>query len=384
MTSTKTHQQDVVAANREIERLKQKYSTVVSGALTAISNGTISQQSFFDLQRIGAEYFNYAERFVAESSLLGAHENGIWAKNFAEDCAALLESLSLHFQLLRQIANLLHISQAEPSTNAYASMQRMVTLYLDKQQTEKLKDLFITTQLPAGGFNKPEAKMLKNGNKWQWPMVWGIGFTCAIIVLAIFFPNPTKFQYVIFRLVITIAISGLAATSLNGVIEVKFGKWLTATGTFAIFVIVFFYNPAALVVEEIPEVKKQPSVVAAAPVILSTNKNSSVPHEKKTIIKDASKQNRKSNFQEDRPKLPITVPVSSSKLMLLPGFWISSVSSTKIGTSAGSIKFFTQENGPVYIDEDMEYTAVTFKNHNYRLSVKFSPQGQALLTLANI
>lgn len=384
MSSTKTHQQDVVAANREIERLKQRYSAVVNAVLTAISAGTISQQSFFDLQRTGAEYFNYAERFVAESSLLGAHENGIWAKNFAEDCAALLESLILHFQLLRQTANLLQISQAEPSTNAYASMQRMVSLYLDKHQAEKLKELFITTQLPAGGFNKTEAEMLKTGNKWQWPMVWGIGFTCAILVLAIFFPNPTKFQYIVFRLVITIAISGLAATSLNGVIEVKFGKWLTATGTFAIFVIVFFYNPAALVVEEIPEVRKTPPSVVAPPVISSVTRNSSAPREQITIKKNEGKQNRKSNFQEDMPKLPITIPVSSSKLMLLPGFWISSVSSTKIGSSAGSMKFFTQENGPVYIDEDMEYTTVTFKNRNYRLSLKFSPQGQALLTLANI
>lgn len=74
---------------------------------------------------------------------------------------------------------------------------------------------------------------------------FGVGFLVALLVLAIFFPNPSPFQYFVFRSVLSLAASGFA-TMLPGFLEVKFAKWLRATGAVAIFVIVYFLNPAEL------------------------------------------------------------------------------------------------------------------------------------------
>jgi hypothetical protein len=76
---------------------------------------------------------------------------------------------------------------------------------------------------------------------------FGIVFVITMLALAVWVPNPTPFQYTVFRIVLALATAGLAAT-IPGFIEVTFPNWIRAGGALAVFVIVFFYNPASLVV----------------------------------------------------------------------------------------------------------------------------------------
>lgn len=74
-------------------------------------------------------------------------------------------------------------------------------------------------------------------------------FTVVLIGLAIAFEHPTNFQMFIFRFVASM-VAGCAGVILTGFVEVRFGKWLRAGGAFALFVIVYFLNPAQLVEEQ--------------------------------------------------------------------------------------------------------------------------------------
>lgn len=76
--------------------------------------------------------------------------------------------------------------------------------------------------------------------------IFGVIFIIALIILAIAFPQPTSFQYTVFRIVLALAAAG-AAAMFPGFIEVAVPGWLRAGGALAVFVIVFFYNPASLV-----------------------------------------------------------------------------------------------------------------------------------------
>ena len=76
---------------------------------------------------------------------------------------------------------------------------------------------------------------------------FGVVFAVALLVLAIMFPTPTPFQYLVFRIVLAMAVSGVAAM-IPGFLEVNVPGVVRAGGALAVFVIVFFYNPAALVV----------------------------------------------------------------------------------------------------------------------------------------
>jgi hypothetical protein len=73
-------------------------------------------------------------------------------------------------------------------------------------------------------------------------------FVVALLVLAIAFPNPTPFQYNVFRIILALAAAGFAAT-IPGFISVEIGTWLRAGGALAVFAIVYFYNPAQIVAQ---------------------------------------------------------------------------------------------------------------------------------------
>ncbi len=76
---------------------------------------------------------------------------------------------------------------------------------------------------------------------------FGVVFVITLLALAIAVPNPTPFQYNVFRIVLALAAAGVAAT-IPGFIQVTVHIWLRAGGALAVFAIVFFYNPASLVV----------------------------------------------------------------------------------------------------------------------------------------
>lgn len=85
--------------------------------------------------------------------------------------------------------------------------------------------------------------------------MFGLSFLIALLVLPIFFPNPTPFQYTTFRIILSLAASGVAAL-VPGVIDLNMGvgtkNYIRAGGALAVLVLTFFANPAQLVVENPP------------------------------------------------------------------------------------------------------------------------------------
>ena len=80
---------------------------------------------------------------------------------------------------------------------------------------------------------------------------FGVIFVIVLVVLAVLFPSPSPFVYLVFRVVLALAAAGVAAV-LPGFINVEVSPTGTgairAGGALAIFVIVYFFNPAKLIV----------------------------------------------------------------------------------------------------------------------------------------
>jgi hypothetical protein len=76
--------------------------------------------------------------------------------------------------------------------------------------------------------------------------IFGVVFVVVLIVLAIAFPNPTPFQYTVFRVILALASAGVAAM-IPGFLEIEVPNWIRAGGALAVFIVVYFYNPASLV-----------------------------------------------------------------------------------------------------------------------------------------
>lgn len=244
-----THEQDVVKAKTEIADLKSIYMDSIKSFVNAQrSNDPTLEEKFLVVQQSGNAYFNFIENFVGDSDLLGAHENRHWVIGFAEDCFAALESLIGHFQLVRSYINKSNpslLQSIEPSATAYANMQRMVIKYLAKDNVTNIKEKFESGKLPIYGFNNNKVLIMNKKTQTLISFSFGVVFVIVLLVIAFTTPDPTDFQYTIFRIVLSLAAGGVVA-AFPGFIEVTFGKWLRSGGALAVFVLVYFYAPAAI------------------------------------------------------------------------------------------------------------------------------------------
>jgi len=89
--------------------------------------------------------------------------------------------------------------------------------------------------------------LMTKGTQKLLAYIFGVVFTIVLLAIAFATPNPTAFQYTVFRIVLALAAAGMAAM-IPGFLQATISTWLQAGGALAIFVIVYFYSPAALVV----------------------------------------------------------------------------------------------------------------------------------------
>ena len=242
-----TQEQDVVAAKNRIAHLKGEYLAALTKAVNPDAPRLADYRDVvLECQQRGNAYFNCAEEFVGNSDLLGAHRSGLWAQGFAEDCAEILRSLPAHVQFLKAaFAHLpgLDAKSAVPGPTAFANMQRMVVAYLGPAISKQLEKQFIADGLPIYGFKNAAGHPMSKALSTILAFVFGVVFVTALLAIAWNKPDPSEFQYTVFRAVLAIAVAGVAAV-IPGFIEVKISNWVVAGGALAVFIVIYFWNPA--------------------------------------------------------------------------------------------------------------------------------------------
>lgn len=167
MSAVQTHQQDVVRATNQLAQLRDAYMSDLAAYRASLDPPMQRLPLVLKVQQSGNAYFNFAEDFVANSDLLGAHECVIWAQGFAENCAAILESYPMHFDFLlaafRAADPNLDRKTIQPTSTAFANMQRMVVRYLTDEKRVALESAFLDAGLPIYGFEN-EAKVIMSKN----------------------------------------------------------------------------------------------------------------------------------------------------------------------------------------------------------------------------
>lgn len=92
---------------------------------------------------------------------------------------------------------------------------------------------------------KIEEKLMTKSNERKLALTFGVIFVAAILAIALFFPEPTDFQYTVFRIVLALAAAGFVSMT-PGFLEARVGNFVRGGGALAAFVIVYFFAPAAL------------------------------------------------------------------------------------------------------------------------------------------
>ena len=88
--------------------------------------------------------------------------------------------------------------------------------------------------------------MLKRAMQQQIAFAFGLLFVIVLLGLALAIPSPTDFQYTVFRIVLALAAAGVAAM-LPGFLSVDISAGIRAGGALAVFIIVYFFSPAQMV-----------------------------------------------------------------------------------------------------------------------------------------
>ena len=124
--------------------------------------------------------------------------------------------------------------------------QKAASLNIGPQEKALVAGFVTATVVAAkqGGIKVPKQQ------NWEKPVIvaLGVSFLITMIVLAIWYPEPSNFQYNIFRTILAIMIAAVAAI-IPGFLDVKLGGWLRAGGALAVFVIVYFFSPASLAIQ---------------------------------------------------------------------------------------------------------------------------------------
>lgn len=115
-----------------------------------------------------------------------------------------------------------------------------------------VEDLVLSVGYQVGK-NTAEAKMNKAKQHERWAAYgFGAAFALIMLLVALWVPNPTAFQYFVFRALLAVAAAGVAAF-IPGFLEVEISKIVRAGGAIAVFVLVYFFSPAQLLAPEKPE-----------------------------------------------------------------------------------------------------------------------------------
>ncbi|MCI5162514.1 MAG: DUF1566 domain-containing protein [Candidatus Electrothrix sp. AX5] len=109
--------------------------------------------------------------------------------------------------------------------------------------------------------------------------LFGLCFVAALLVLAIWFPNPTAFQYTVFRITLALAAAGIAGV-IPGMIRLTVhpgtALLIHAGGALAVFVMIYLFAPAKLPTEQpapssLPSIKQEKSVMPKVIPPISSN-----------------------------------------------------------------------------------------------------------------
>uniref|UniRef100_UPI004055CC47 hypothetical protein n=1 Tax=Candidatus Electronema sp. TaxID=2698783 RepID=UPI004055CC47 len=114
---------------------------------------------------------------------------------------------------------------------------------------------------------------------------FGLCFVAAVLVLAVWFPQPTAFQYTVFRIVLALAAAGVAGV-IPGMIRLKAqpgaALLIHAGGALAVFVMVYLLAPAAVPQEERPA-KKNAAPTQVVHQLIQGNNNTNINLEKGNV-----------------------------------------------------------------------------------------------------
>ena len=236
----------------EHSELKSIYMDKLRDVCEKKAEDSLTMLDVSDYMSVSSKYFGLPEKYSHDILAEKRYLRGFKISSFADDCFSILETYVFHTILLKDL--LLKYSGMELkdvlSTKTLTNTQRVVVKY-SSHGSDSLKEKFIKNELSTHGFDVKNAK-----DELDLPLkdivliIVGIVGFIIVSILAFVFPTPTAWQQFIQRTIVSLSSAILIAT-LPGFVSLDIRAKLEenrvkiiAGGSFAIFLIIYFFNPA--------------------------------------------------------------------------------------------------------------------------------------------
>lgn len=215
--------------NESVEAIKSYIKEATKSNATQLIDKT---KAFLEsLERFCTKY-----NFTQESEY---HEMGKHFSDIAVDAIDILIEYYIFYRKENKLPNY------SPSDNTFSSTQRLIKAYGKRKKIKEIKTKLKAANLPINGFHdKSVFRMTKSIEKLI-SYISSAVLIVTILAIALFIPNPSPYQYTIFRIILSLAAGGIAAF-FTGFLTVEWPNKIKAGNGFAVFIIVFFATPAAI------------------------------------------------------------------------------------------------------------------------------------------
>lgn len=254
------------AAQQEIDRLHNEYLACLraQNASVEANDPPDTYRQFVIAARDKARQLHQAvENAIVQSEIVGAHQSELWAKDLAATAFNVLDAIPDYFERSDYACKTLGENPPRPSANAFYAMQSAVVAY-HPDQVPQLLEKFRALGLPIRGFTNP-ARMNTRYSRTEFYIMFGTGvaFILLMLAIALFHRDLNNFNIWVFKGITALAVAIVAGIALGGAISVegKVGKnVIRATGAFAVFFLVLYVNPPALVVNAVKASDSSPAM----------------------------------------------------------------------------------------------------------------------------
>lgn len=234
------------ALEEEVSKEKEALDKCLQSVLSHIPN--VSTQLLNDAHFQGTKFFSKFESFISSIS----SESEVLSKIQVEDVLTSIENVlnySLYYwEVMTFISDGVVSVPYSPEPNFLKTSQLVFKTY-KKEDALKLKERFIERNLPTKGFDSKESYKLTS-IKIDWvSLIIGSLLLTISGVLVFFMDIDTGMKYFFSRILISLSVAllftGVAKEKIQAKINIP-GLAVTALGTIAIFLTLYFANPAEM------------------------------------------------------------------------------------------------------------------------------------------
>lgn len=239
----------IPAREDKLQELRTAYVAQMRMVVDGLAAGNLpdSQNVCASFHQAGVNYFNEFERTLDEYGLPEYEISQDIITRKGEDAINFVDTIIGHWRVLRKFCVKYSLHTPEPSTTAYASLQRVIKKSFPGQ-TRAYEEKFRQEMLPVHGFTtNAKHSGFKMKTKIAIPTI--VGAVCLIIgtILAFVFNHPNGIQYLFIRGFYVLGIVGVAVGILVGTVKLQWSMTksilISATGGFALLIIIYYWNP---------------------------------------------------------------------------------------------------------------------------------------------